>query len=177
MAASAVTNAGVFAAIRGALFVFALVLGTWPIGQALAAEKRVALVVGNSNYEFGPLKNPVNDAALIADTLRELGFEVILEIDASQNRMKRAIQGFGERLEKTSKDGVGLFYYAGHGIQSRGVNYLIPVGAQISRDADLELEAVSANWIFGEMEFARDRLNIVILDACRNNPLAPGAVE
>jgi uncharacterized caspase-like protein/ABC-type transporter MlaC component len=170
----ALACAGVFAAARGALFVSVLVLGAWLADAASAEEKRVALIVGNSNYEFGPLKNPVNDAALMADTLRELGFEVILEIDASQIRMKRAIQSFGERLEKTGKDGVGLFYYAGHGIQSRGVNYLIPIGAQIRREADLDLEAVSAGWVLGEMEFARDRLNIVILDACRNNPLARG---
>lgn len=143
-------------------------------GAVQAAEKRIALVVGNSNYEFGPLKNPVNDAALMADALAAAGFEVALEIDASQIRMKRAIQGFGEKLEKAGKDGVGLFFYAGHGIQSRGVNYLIPVGAQVRREADLEPEAVSASWVLGEMEFAGNRLNIVILDACRNNPLARG---
>ena len=174
MVAGAVTNAGVFAQIRGALFVFALTLGAWPIGHALAEEKRIALVVGNSNYAFGPLKNPVNDAALMADTLRELGFEVILEIDASQVRMKRAIQSFGQKLESAGKDGVGLFYYAGHGIQSKGVNYLIPIEAQVHRESDLEVEAVSTNWVLGEMEYARDRLNIVILDACRNNPLVRG---
>jgi uncharacterized caspase-like protein/ABC-type transporter MlaC component len=144
-----------------------------PAGAA-AAERRIALVVGNSNYEFQPLKNPVNDAALIADTLRALGFEVTLEIDASQVKMKRAIQGFGEKLAKAAKEGVGVFYYAGHGVQSRGVNYLIPVGAQVRREPDLELEAVSASWVLTEMEFAGNRLNIVILDACRNNPLVRG---
>ena len=168
------TNTGVFSAARKAVVGLALALGAWSVGQAMAEEKRIALIIGNSNYAFGPLKNPVNDAALMADTLRELGFEIILEIDASQVRMKRAIQTFGQKLETTGKNGVGLFYYAGHGIQSKGVNYLIPIGAQVNREADLEIEAVSASWVLGQMEFARDRLNIVILDACRNNPLAQG---
>ena len=138
-------------------------------GQA-ATERRIALVIGNSAYPAGALKNPANDAALMTDTLRRLDFDVISAFDADQRAMKRAIQKFGERLETAGRDAVGLFYYAGHGVQAGGVNYLIPIAAEVNRETDLEIEAVSANWVLGQMEFAGNRLNIVVLDACRNNP-------
>ena len=108
----------------------------------------------------------------MATTLKALGFEVIAHIDADQKTMKRAIQVFGERLEKIGNDAVGLFYYAGHGLQVGGMNYLIPTNAHIQRDSDVEIEAVNADWVLRQMEFAHNRINIVILDACRNNPLA-----
>lgn len=133
---------------------------------------RIALVIGNSAYADAPLRNPVNDARLMSDTLRRLGFEVIVETDADQKTMKRAIQAFGEQLDASGPEGIGLFYYAGHGVQSAGTNYLIPVNALIGREADLEIEAVSADWVLTQMEFARNNLNIVVLDACRNNPFA-----
>ena len=139
-------------------------------GQALG--KRIALVVGNSSYASSPLTNPVNDAALIAATLADLGFEVQLQKNSDQAGMKRAIQAFGAALERAGADSVGLFYYAGHGVQLNGRNYLIPVGANIERDADVEIEAVSADWVLEQMRYARNRLNFVILDACRNNPFA-----
>ncbi len=134
--------------------------------------RRIALVVGNSTYASSPLINPANDAALIATTLTELGFEVRLQKDGDQKAMKRAIQEFGAALEQGGADSVGLFYYAGHGVQLGGRNYLIPVGANIDRDADVEIEAVSADWVLEQMRYARNRLNFVILDACRNNPFA-----
>lgn len=133
---------------------------------------RIALVVGNSKYASSPLINPANDAALIAATLTELGFKVRLQKDGDQKAMKRAIQEFGAALEQGGADSVGLFYYAGHGVQLGGRNYLIPVGAEIDRDADVEIEAVSADWVLEQMRYARNRLNFVILDACRNNPFA-----
>jgi len=108
----------------------------------------------------------------MATTLKALGFEVIAHIDADQKTMKRTIQVFGERLEKIGNDAVGLFYYAGHGLQVGGMNYLIPTNAHIQRDSDVEIEAVNADWVLRQMEFAHNRINIVILDACRNNPLA-----
>jgi hypothetical protein len=137
---------------------------------AMAAETRVALVIGNSEYSSGPLPNPANDAKMISETLTNLGFEVITRRNADQNTMKRAIQDFGARLEKAGPEAVGLFYYAGHGVQLNGRNYLIPTTAQIEREGDVEIEAVSADWVIEQMRYARNRLNIVILDACRNNP-------
>jgi len=134
--------------------------------------KRIALVIGNGRYAASPLANPPNDAELIAATLRDLGFEVQLQKNTDQAAMKRGIEEFGAALEKAGADSVGLFYYAGHGVQLNGRNYLIPVGANIGRDADVEIEAVSADWVLEQMRYARNRLNFVILDACRNNPFA-----
>ncbi|MEA3173259.1 MAG: hypothetical protein QOF42_670, partial [Gammaproteobacteria bacterium] len=152
--------------IRLTLFTL-MMLGSAAAG---AAETRIALVIGNSNYASGPLPNPANDAQMMADTLGSLGFEVIARRNADQNTMKRAIQEFGSRLEKGGPSAVGLFYYAGHGVQLNGRNYLIPTTAQIDREGDVEIEAVSADWVIEQMRYARNRLNIVILDACRNNP-------
>jgi uncharacterized caspase-like protein/formylglycine-generating enzyme required for sulfatase activity len=134
------------------------------------AETRIALVIGNSAYTAGSLPNPANDAKMIGDTLKGLGFEVIPRTNADQTTMKRAIQEFGARLEKAGPAAVGLFYYAGHGVQLNGKNYLIPTTARIEREGDVEIEAVSADWVIEQMRYARNRLNIMILDACRNNP-------
>ena len=134
------------------------------------AETRIALVIGNSAYTAGALPNPANDAKMIGDTLKGLGFEVIPRTNADQTTMKRAIQEFGARLEKAGPAAVGLFYYAGHGVQLNGKNYLIPTTAHIEREGDVEIEAVSADWVIEQMRYARNRLNIMILDACRNNP-------
>jgi len=141
---------------------------------AAAAEPRIALVIGNSEYASGPLPNPANDAKLIGEALGGLGFEVISRRNADQTTMKRAIQDFGARLEKAGPSAVGLFYYAGHGVQLNGRNYLIPTAAHIEREGDVDIEAVSADWVIEQMRYARNRLNIVVLDACRNNPFARG---
>lgn len=142
---------------------------------AAMAEQRIALVIGNGGYaKIGFLSNPPNDARLIAQTLRGLGFEVIAHIDADQKTMKRAVSDFGDRLEAAGKDTIGLFYYAGHGVQVGGENYLIPLKAEISREKDVDIESVSANAVLANMEFAGNRLNIVILDACRSNPYKRG---
>ena len=137
-----------------------------------AAEPRIALVMGNGAYDTAPLANPPNDAKLMAGTLARLGFEVIERRDGDQATMKRAIQEFGARLERAGPAAIGLFFYAGHGVQLNGRNYLIPTRARIERDSDLEIEAVSADWVLEQMRYARNRLNLVILDACRNNPFA-----
>jgi uncharacterized protein len=136
-----------------------------------ATEPRVALVIGNSAYADIPLANPVNDARLMSETLRGLGFDVVEVLDADQNTMKYAIIEFGEKLDTAGKDAVGLFYYAGHGLQVGGENFLVPIGAHIKKESHVAIEAVSAGWILGEMEFAGNRMNFVVLDACRNNPL------
>lgn len=141
----------------------------WP--AAAAAEKRVALVIGNGKYlNAGELGNPANDARLMADTLRQVGFEVIERIDADQKIMKRAIKDFGDALNAAGNDAVGLFYYAGHGVQVGRTNYLIPVNVDIKDEGDVEIEAVSADVVQRNMAFAGNRMNIIIMDACRNNP-------
>ncbi|PCI40511.1 MAG: hypothetical protein COB46_06670 [Rhodospirillaceae bacterium] len=158
--------------IRGVLCFCALlfVLGLSVFDVQAAKAPRVALVIGNSNYQFAPLANPVNDAKLISKTLRGLGFEVLDHYDINQKSMKRAILNFGDRLEELGKDTVGLFYYAGHGVQVRGNNYLIPIDAEIDRERDVDIEALSAQSVLGTMAYAENRLNFIIMDACRNNP-------
>lgn len=130
-------------------------------------ESRLALVIGNGAYKKAPLRNPVNDAYDMAEALRKMGFEVIHKENASQRSMENAIRYFGKRLRK---GGVGLFYFAGHGIQVKGINYLIPVDARIESESDVKYECVDAGRVLGKMEDAGNHLNIVVLDACRDNP-------
>jgi len=134
-----------------------------------SAGPRTALVIGNARYTTAPLRNPVNDARAISSTLKELGFQVTLLEDARQKKMKRAIDKFG----RTIRDGgVGLFYFSGHGMQVDGRNYLIPVDAEVDAEADVEYEAVEAGRVLAKMKTANNGMNLVILDACRNNPFA-----
>jgi hypothetical protein len=140
-----------------------------PSALQAATEQRIALVIGNSAYSSGPLKNPVNDAADMAAMLKKLGFSVTLQKNAGLQEMDEAIEAFGNRLKR---GGVGLFYYAGHGVQVNGVNYLLPIGAKINKEADVKYQAVDANKILDEMATANNGLNIVMLDACRDNPFA-----
>jgi hypothetical protein len=134
-----------------------------------ATEQRIALVIGNSAYTSGPLKNPVNDATDMAALLKKLGFTVTLKKNTGLQEMDEAIEAFGNRLKR---GGVGLFYYAGHGVQVNGTNYLLPIGTKISKEADVKYQAVDANKILDEMATANNGLNIVMLDACRDNPYA-----
>jgi uncharacterized caspase-like protein len=129
--------------------------------------RRTALVIGNAAYASKPLRNSVNDARAMSRTLRELGFSVELLEDASQKAMKKAIDRFGEQLRG---GGTGLFYFSGHGIQVSGRNYLIPVQYTITSEDDVEYESVDAGRVLAKMKSARNGMNIVILDACRNNP-------
>lgn len=129
--------------------------------------RRLALVIGNANYSHSPLPNPLNDAKDMADALQKLGFDVTHRGDLAQNEMKKEIRAFGKKL---MSGGIGLFYYAGHGAQLNGRNYLIPIGAAIEKENDLEYEAVDAGVVLDEMFAAGNELNIVVLDACRNNP-------
>ena len=131
------------------------------------AERRVALVIGNGDYKENPLRNPVNDANAMADTLSSLGFKVLLGKNLGWQAMRRKIIEFGDEI---NRGGVGLFYYAGHGIQAGGRNYLIPIGAQIKREAEVRAEGISLESVLARMEGARNGLNILILDACRSNP-------
>lgn len=132
-------------------------------------ERRIALVIGNGAYRVGRLKNPINDARDIARVLRDLGFEVMQRENLTQAEMKGAIREFGAQI---SRGGVGLFYFAGHGVQVNGRNYLIPVDSAPAGEDEIEFEAVDANFILAKMDAAGNDINIVILDACRNNPFA-----
>ncbi|MDS4057135.1 MAG: caspase family protein [Candidatus Contendobacter sp.] len=138
-------------------------------GMALA-EPRTALVIGNGAYADAPLRNPVNDARDMAAKLRELGFQVIERLDADRQTLRLALREFEQQLRQ--RRGVGLFYYAGHGVQIKGQNYLIPVGVDIRQEFEIPDEGVDADAVLRAMESAGNGLNIVILDACRNNPFA-----
>lgn len=130
-------------------------------------SNRIALVIGNANYPKMALRNSVNDAHAMAKALRDIGFEVIEKTDVSQKEMNRAITAFGEKLKS---DSVALFYYAGHGLQVRGHNYLIPIDAQISGEGSVKTESVDMDAVLEQITGSSSGLNIVILDACRNNP-------
>jgi hypothetical protein len=138
-----------------------------PSSLPAATEQRIALVIGNSAYSSAPLKNPVNDATAMATQLHKLGFTVILKKNANLRGMEDALTDFGDRLKR---GGVGLFFYAGHGLQVGGANYLVPIGAKINREADIKYETLDAGKILDEMATANNELNIVIFDACRDNP-------
>lgn len=135
---------------------------------------RIALIIGNSDYgvTFGSLPNPGNDADAMATALTALGFQVELIKDVDQKNMKRAIARFGARLRQAGRSATGLFFYAGHGLQTGGINYLVPVNSAIEAEADVDLESVAADTVLRQMEEAGSATNIVILDACRNMPLA-----
>ena len=133
------------------------------------AERRTALVIGNSAYAESPLANPANDATDIANALQQMGFAVTPLLNADLRRMRDAIETFSKQLRPGV---VGLFYFAGHELQVKGENYLVPIGARIARDQDVEFEAVHVGRVLGAMEAAENGVNIIILDACRNNPFA-----
>lgn len=133
------------------------------------AEARVALVVGNGAYPEAPLKNPPQDARAMAQALEGCGFQVRLVLNANRDELFRAVREFGERIRG---GGVGLFYYAGHGMAVRGANYLIPVGVDIATEDEVAVQGLDVNAVLGKMDAAKNRLNLLILDACRNNPFA-----
>lgn len=131
-------------------------------------EKRVALVIGNAAYASGGvLKNPVNDANLMAETLKELGFDVIKRTDAGLDSMRRAVRDFSK---KAAEADVVLFYYAGHGVQIDGINYLLPIDAKMAEKDDVKYETLEVNFVLSEVQKYQGKLNIIILDACRNDP-------
>jgi hypothetical protein len=132
-------------------------------------DKRVALVIGNAAYTVGRLNNPVLDARAMAETLQGLGFEVLAHENLSYRGMRRAVAEFGERV---GTGGVALFYYSGHGLQVNGKNYLVPVDADIKNERYIAAEAIDADNVLLQLQEAKSRVNIVVLDACRDNPFA-----
>lgn len=136
----------------------------------LPNEPRIALVIGNGSYRVAAtLRNAPNDARAMASALKDTGFNVLYRQNATYKEMTALIRQFGDGLRN---GGVGVFYYAGHGMQVRGRNYLIPVDAEIEREDEIAYSAVDANLVLEKMQSANNRLNILILDACRNNPFA-----
>jgi hypothetical protein len=137
--------------------------------QLLAQQQqpRTALVIGNADYPEDALANPVNDATDIAEALRSLGFEVTLVLDADLREMEEALDTFNRQL---NRGGVGVFYYAGHGVQVEGENYLIPLTATLDRQNDVRYEAVPLGKVLNTMEDSEAQVKVVIIDACRDNP-------
>jgi TPR repeat protein len=145
--------------------------GQGTTGQGTADERRIALVVGNFGYDHVPrLTNSGNDATLIAATLRQLGFTLVgnaAQQNVDKAHFDRLVQDFGRAIQGAD---VALFYYAGHGMQVDGNNWLVPTDANPTRPQDLEFQMVNADLVLKQMDGAGTRLNLVILDACRNNP-------
>ncbi len=157
---------------QSAFFTISLLISLLLFSSSVfSRERRLALVIGNESYKEAPLDNPVNDASDMAAVLKKLGFKIIYRKNASKETMETAVSNFEKQLRK---GGVGLFYYAGHGMQLDGRNYLIPINAGIETKSDVIYRTVDAEWILGKMEDAGNGLNIVILDACRNNPFDRG---
>src|SRR5215475_8826542 len=138
----------------GSLFGPALSTAQQQRGQTVQSKavQRTALVIGNSNYEQGPLRNPANDARAIAATLKDLGFNVTLRSDLNLRQMDDAVRDFGQKIKD---GGIGLFYFAGHGVQVDGVNYLAPVGARVEKEQDVKFEMLDVGKVTAEMEVAK----------------------
>jgi len=142
-----------------------------PVAQVIAPDQRQALVIGNSEYTHaGVLRNPVNDAQAISDTLRQLEFEVMTLTNASRREMEQSIRDFGKNLQ--GRNGVGLFFYAGHGMQIDGENYLLPIDIDPVTEEDVRYDAVPLGRLLGQMRSSGNQMNLIVLDACRNNPFA-----
>ena len=136
---------------------------------ALAASERVALLIGNNNYGSTPLRNAVNDAHDLGEALKELGFQVIVRENASRKDMIEAIREFGTAIDGAN---TALFFYAGHAMQFKDRNYLIPIDAAMGSEEDVTFFSVEIGQIFDRMDRARTKFNFIILDACRDNPFA-----
>ena len=148
----------------------ALLLAASCLAHAQADKpQRVALVIGNGKYADAALPNALNDAADMARELKAAGFNVVQRENASLRELHLALREFGDRLGKTA---TGVFYFAGHGLQVRGRNYLIPVDADIAREDEVQFSALDLSAVMEKLDTARNPVNLVILDACRNNPFA-----
>ncbi|HEU0151388.1 MAG TPA: caspase family protein, partial [Bradyrhizobium sp.] len=150
----------------------ALLLGGLLAGSnAARAESRLALVIGQSAYRsVTPLPNPANDAKAMAQLLRDSGFDVTSAADLSQKDMNREVSDFAAKVTTKGPDTVALVFYAGHGLQIDGENYLVPVDVDVQREADIPLQAVRLNDLLNTLNSVPSRMRILLLDACRNNP-------
>ncbi len=150
------------------LVLAAAVASAQALSQTPATEQRLALLIGNAAYRSSPLANPDNDVRLMEAALKDAGFQILKFENAGRRDMQRLIRDFGERLKQSG--GVGLFYFAGHGVQVRGNNYLIPVDADIRAEDEVAFDSIDAQSVLEKMESAGNRVNLLILDACRDNP-------
>jgi TPR repeat protein len=133
-----------------------------------AAQPRRALVIGNAAYPDSPLTNPINDATDLAALLRRLGFDVTLHQNADRPTLEKAVDVFTRGVPRGS---AGLFFYAGHGVQIDGGNYLVPIGANLHAGSDIKYHAVAADWVLARMDESGMDVKLLLLDACRDNPL------
>jgi uncharacterized caspase-like protein len=159
--------------LAAALGYFTLCLAAaFALTEPAAAQKRVALIVGNAAYaNAAALANPANDASDMASAMRGLGIDVILGLDLDKRGFDAKVRDFSRALAAGAD--TGIFFYAGHGLQVAGRNYLVPVDVQLANERDLDFEAVSLDFVMRQMELEREgKTNIVFLDACRDNPLA-----
>lgn len=140
-----------------------------PSAKRAGPHRPIALVIGNGDYRIFPLENPTNDAKAFASALNESGFDVVERENLTQSQIRQVLREFGDRMER---GGTALFYYSGHAVQVKGRNYLVPVGADIRHEDEVEDQAIEISLVLNKMENARNQFNIVILDACRNNPFA-----
>ena len=153
--------------VHPVLFALAFCLGAVLVAAPASADTRVALVIGNSAYAHGGrLTNPANDAAAVAQSLRKVGFTVVLQTDVGKDALEAALKSF---TRASAGADIALVYYAGHGIEKGGTNYLIPVDASLAADTDIDFEAVPLDLVMHAVGGAT-KLKVVILDACRNNP-------
>jgi uncharacterized caspase-like protein len=156
-----------FASVKGAILALVLALSALGAETQPARPSRLALVIGNGAYKDSPLPNPTNDAADMARALEASGFTVIKRENAGLREMHLALREFGDRLGRQT---TGLFYFAGHGVQVRGRNYLLPVDADIAREDEVAFAAIDVAAVMEKLDSAKNPVNIVVLDACRNNP-------
>lgn len=155
-------------------FAMLAVLGVSLSATAQAPDDfRLALVIGNSGYSQAPLSNPANDARAMTRALEAMGFTVIEARDASRARMEGAIVQMRDALK--GKHGVGMLYYAGHGLQLDWRNYMVPVDARLSASADVPQQTIDVQTVLAAFAASGNRVNIVVLDACRDNPFKAGA--
>ncbi len=159
--------------LRNLVKLAALATTCWmSVGQALA-ENRIALVIGNSSYtSVTALPNPANDAKAMTNFLNSAGFQVVQAPDLTQSDMRRTIADFAKTVTEKGPDTVALVFYAGHGLQVDGENFLVPVDARIEREADVPLQAMRLNDLMNALSSVPSKSRIVILDACRNNPFS-----
>src|ERR1700743_3876166 len=151
-----------------ALIVATLVLGAAPVAHA---EKRLALVIGQSAYRSVPaLPNPANDARKMTELLGTAGFDVTAAFDLTQDQLGETVGDFAAKISVNGPDTVALLFYAGHGLQIDGENYLVPVDVDVQREADIPLQAVRLNDLLNTLNSVPSRMRILLLDACRNNP-------
>ncbi|MFZ5690712.1 MAG: caspase family protein [Pseudomonadota bacterium] len=173
-AATAALSTSVSAQVRTA----ALQSTGFQLAQAAQAESRVALVIGNSAYQANkPLNNPVNDAQAVSQMLNQAGFEVVMAFDLTRDIMKQTVEEFAARVLEKGNNTVAMVYYAGHGVQVDGENFLIPIDAKFNGEDDLPEQGVKLADVVAALEATQTKARIVVVDACRNNPFGGSAAD